>query len=337
MPLTETSSGAEQEGTNFLPDTFGPITESVIKPVVRRKLHVTLSSADTRPENQDAMELVAEIQLVLLAELKRRSCQNGEAIKDLPGFASAVASNACYQYLRSRFPVRTRQKNKIRYILSHDASFAVWKDADGCWLSGYSEWKESPEQVRKRVPAEAEESIHIERGGSDRELYVSLMTALFDQAGGPVPLDDLVQFVMKIRGLREVVEVADVTEELGQSVHRDAFRDPRPLADSMLESVGRLKSLWQEIVKLPPRHRKALLLNLKDPSGDSLIAVLPLSGTAALPDIASALEMSAEELASIWNSLPWDDLRIAGHLGLTRQQVINLRQSARARLARLYI
>ncbi len=44
--------------------------------------------------------------------------------------------------------------------------------------------------------------------------------------------------------------------------------------------------------------------------------------------------MSAERLARLWNDLPLDDITLAGHLGLTRQQVINLRSDARRRLAR---
>jgi hypothetical protein len=44
--------------------------------------------------------------------------------------------------------------------------------------------------------------------------------------------------------------------------------------------------------------------------------------------------MSMAELSEIWGRLPVDDHTIAERLGLTRQQVINLRKSARARLAR---
>jgi hypothetical protein len=39
-------------------------------------------------------------------------------------------------------------------------------------------------------------------------------------------------------------------------------------------------------------------------------------------------------LSALWDQLPLDDLSIAARLGVTRQQVINLRKAARARLAR---
>jgi hypothetical protein len=50
--------------------------------------------------------------------------------------------------------------------------------------------------------------------------------------------------------------------------------------------------------------------------------------------IADALEIDAQQLARIWGELPLEDARIAESLGVTRQQVINLRKSARERLSR---
>ena len=46
------------------------------------------------------------------------------------------------------------------------------------------------------------------------------------------------------------------------------------------------------------------------------------------------LEMPAEEFVEVWKRLPLSDIEIAEMLGLTRQQVINLRKCARERLAR---
>jgi hypothetical protein len=51
-------------------------------------------------------------------------------------------------------------------------------------------------------------------------------------------------------------------------------------------------------------------------------------------DIAGALEISRDRLAALWDQLPMDDLSLAATLNLTRQQVINLRKAARARLSR---
>jgi hypothetical protein len=50
--------------------------------------------------------------------------------------------------------------------------------------------------------------------------------------------------------------------------------------------------------------------------------------------VAQALEMPEEQMANLWYDLPLEDAVIAQLLGCTRQQVINLRKAARARLRR---
>src|SRR5204863_5662800 len=95
-----------------------------------------------------------------------------------------------------------------------------------------------------------------------------------------------------------------------------------------------IRHLWQEVCCLPIAQRQALLLNLREEAGGSALMLVPMSGVASIREIAQALAMTATELAELWNKLPIDDLTIAQRLGLTRQQVINLRKSARARLTR---
>jgi hypothetical protein len=92
--------------------------------------------------------------------------------------------------------------------------------------------------------------------------------------------------------------------------------------------------LWEEIRALPRRQRIALLFHLRDAQGNSALSLFQLTGTAFLPAIATAVGMSEAELAGLWNDLPLDDNRIAALLACTRQQVINLRMSARKRLAK---
>ena len=82
------------------------------------------------------------------------------------------------------------------------------------------------------------------------------------------------------------------------------------------------------------RSRMALLLNLRDQSGDSALRLFPALGIASIRQIAGAMELDANEMALLWPRLPLDDLELAQMLQLSRQQVINLRKSARQRLAR---
>ena len=101
-----------------------------------------------------------------------------------------------------------------------------------------------------------------------------------------------------------------------------------------VEQRMQLARFWEEIRALPLPQRRALLLGLKDAGGRCLTVLLADIRIATLPQIAETLAMPAERLAELWNKIPLDDLSIAAHLGITREQVIHQRQSARRRLAR---
>jgi RNA polymerase sigma factor (sigma-70 family) len=140
-----------------------------------------------------------------------------------------------------------------------------------------------------------------------------LVKTVIRNAGGPLQLNDLVSAVAEIKGIRDVDPTAA----------DDRIADPRPAASP--DDASFLKKVWEELKQLPVRQRMALLLNLRD---------FPVTEVASMADIAGVLEMPVQELARMWNDLPIDDLKIADRLGITRQQVINLRKAARARLAR---
>ena len=163
----------------------------------------------------------------------------------------------------------------------------------------------------------------------------SIIQSLFDKLGSPVSLEQLTAYVMMEGGLTERVEVFDDSDRSHTSLE-SALSCRVQTAEAQMEEIAVLRNLWRGIMQLSLKHRSALLLNLKDSEGHGLISLFPITGAASIADIAAALDFSPEKLAEIWNTLQWSDLSIAEHLRLTRQQVINLRQSARARLARLY-
>ena len=155
---------------------------------------------------------------------------------------------------------------------------------------------------------------------------------LVPHLGSCVELDDLVNLLAEWTGVSDQVSHAFDDEETEDHLERVA--DPHELIDSELQRRTYLRRLWSEIRELKPNQRTALLLNLRDPDGGDVVSVFPVSGIATMNEIADALSMSADELASLWNELPLDDITIANHLSVTRQQVINLRKSARERLTR---
>ena len=148
----------------------------------------------------------------------------------------------------------------------------------------------------------------------------AFLARLFDHGRGPLELTAIVDLAAEV--WRVPLFLHDEASALEQ------VRDRAQGADAVMVQRERADRTWQEIRELPLRQRQALLLNLKD---DALSLFL-LTGTASMRAIAEALDMEAGALAGLWNSLPLADNDLAVRLGCTRQQVINLRMTARKRL-----
>jgi hypothetical protein len=149
------------------------------------------------------------------------------------------------------------------------------------------------------------------------------MAAILRTIGRPVMLDDLVALLHDIRADRQLEEV-DV----------ERIADPARTADAILEHRDALEVLWREIQRLPRPQRAALLLNLRDADGGNALGLLVLLGVATFDAVAAAIGIATDALAAVWSRMPLDDLEIGRQLGLSRQQVINLRKAARRRLER---
>lgn len=260
-----------------------------------------------RPE--DAEDIVANVELRLLARLRAET--SDDDIRRLDDYVARLTLNALNDHFRRRFPQRTRLKNRLRYTLTHDARLALWM-SDDRMICGLAGWE-------GRAAATPMPSLPERLLEKHRSRPSTALVALFASCGEPLPFEPLVD------RLAELWHVVDTTPARVQA---------QACAAMSMEWRQYLTALWKEIVELRPMQRKALLFNLRDAETAHVLSLLVRTGIARIDAIAAAVEMTRPELEAIWNDLPLDDLRIAAMLGVTRQQVINLRKSARARLAR---
>ena len=306
-------------------------------PIVREILGSSLRfyfSNNSAASSQDANDLFNDIIANLLARLRHiRSDRTQGVIADFRGYIATTAYNACNLYLRQKYPRRSRLKNRLRYLLSHDATFALWtSDASGL-ICGFAEWRDrgglTPQRLLEKIrqdPVEWIQTVGLTIVGIDRAQLSSLLNALFQSCGSPIKLDDLLNVVADIcREKDQLDEPLDTVLNLAA---------PALDFETILEQQHMLALLWQEVCKLPRRQRLALLLNFKDARGQNLVSLLPYTRTATVEQIAKALDFPLVEFLKLWNNLPLDDVTIAELLGATRQQVINLRKCARERLER---
>ena len=306
--------------------------EPVIRSVIRFKLH--LDPADRSYE----ADLVQESLAQWFGELRKfREAPETSVITDARGLAATITYRVCYSWLRRRSPQRHALKNRVQYVLTRQRGLGLWpveNDDEKLLVAGFTSW-------RDRAPASSAKLDHLDddafltrvatitRTWHDTKLS-SLLVTIFDYVDAPVSLNELVSIVARLLQIRDDPIVS--TDENQKTI--EAQLVSRENLALLVETRIFLGRLWEEVRELPRSQRIALLLGLRESDGRSGLLLLPVTGVASVRQIANVLEMGVEELAEIWIRLPLDDLAIAGLLDLTRQQIINLRKSARERLAR---
>jgi RNA polymerase sigma factor (sigma-70 family) len=304
--------------------------DPVIKGVIRFKLRLSSYRETQRAEADDIYQEVL-VQLLSLLQ-KFRSLPTGHPIADLRGMAAVIAHRTCSRWLRRQFPERHALKNRLHYILTRQRGFALWQNAEGQLVAGFARWQEEKRgDTSRALDLETlPNHVRVSKGGKPQEL-AGTVDAILNHVRAPIEFDDLVTSVASLLGISDqpiesIAEDEDAVASLPDMGEPDqAWR---------IEKRMFLQRLWDELEQLPRNQRAALLLNLKESSGFGCITLFPATGIATLRQLATALEMTAERLAELWNDLPLEDSRIAELLGLTRQQVINARKSGRERLTR---
>jgi DNA-directed RNA polymerase specialized sigma24 family protein len=263
----------------------------------------------------DVEDVLGQVVLRILHKLRASTVLEEESIENLKAYVVTVTRNCVRNFMRRRSPERTRLKARFRYLFTHDKRL-VLRTVDGITLCGLAAWREGSAREEDRS---AVEPAAAELWRSDAPVASVLKILL--RVGGPVRLTQLVTACLAATPAGEPLPA--VRDEHAEASQRET-----------IESKQYLEGLWDEILALPVRQQTALLLNLREPESGNAVALWASLGIATMAQIASAVQMTAEELGRIWDDLPFDDNRIADHLGVTRQQVINLRKSARERLAR---
>ena len=308
----------------FIENLFSTQVEPLVRRTIRTRIDPSLRT------KQDEEDISGESLLRLWRQVQKWFVEPDQpAFTNFPGYVASITINCCREHFRTKFPRRWHLRNRLRYVLSHSAELHIWKSPEGNWLTGFSSWVQ-------RLPMKEQDLVRVRQLTQALQTFTGhakklehLVQQILRIANGPLLLDDLLAVVMTVPGIRE--QFQDIQVENGTDVERLTNRDSNLMIAG--EHKDYLERLWIEICALPLKQRAALLLNLRDADGYDVITIFPATSTANLPQIAEALQISIDELAELWNDLPLDDNRIAKRLDLTRQQVINLRKSARERLA----
>ena len=309
----------------------------IIKQIIRSKFYIRGSGSVISTDREYSEDLTNEVIVQLLRrlrDLKSKPCC--DAPTDFRSYLAKTTYNAFHGYLRQRYPERNQLRNKIRYILTHKPGLALWRGETDELVCGLAAWQDAArlafsgnrlQQLAGSVQA-AELSASLRRDSNTRSPAV-ILTLIFNRVGGPVRFEDIVDLAAGHTAERRV-----------SSDYEPAGAALAPRSDFSSQIASReehrryLIRLWAEIKNLTLEQRTALLLNLRDESGNDMITLLSHLRIASLRQIAETLAMTAEDLAGIWHALPLKDAAIARRISVTTRQVISLRLSARRRLSR---
>lgn len=311
-------STAEDDALRLLIDRV----TSVIEGVIRGRAGAVVAATERE-------ELFSEAALQLIRKLREiKSEPPHQPIGNFSGYAAVTTFNVVHAHFRRVHPERQRLRNRIRHVIRKSTRFALWQSQSGQLVCGHARWEgtsdECSEADLERVPA-LWPPLSVSWSDSIGQADISrLLDHVFDRTGKPVELEQLVEKVAELSGLPVLASPVTTAERI----------DETESVESSLVYRSALTEVWREIDLLPPRQRVALLLGLRDEHGSAIASLLIVLRIATFDQLAAAVELGAAELAAIWDQLPFADMVIAERLGLTRQQVINLRKSARDRLGR---
>jgi RNA polymerase sigma factor (sigma-70 family) len=300
----------------------------IIRRVLRQRLGFYVSQSGKNTNNPDAEDAYQDVLLKIvqrMRELESQPLLGG--IKDFQHYVRRIVTNACYDYLRDKSPVRYHLKDRLRVMLGRHPNFKVWKVGDRILLCGFAAW-----EYERNIATSSNSIDHIEdrlehfketvfRGKNLKTVPLTWVVAeIFKTIGGPVELDDLVEIVAKLLGTQDCpVESLDQSEShLRERLVASGFGE-----DVRLEGREKLRQLWDGILRLPKLQRNIVCLSFADDGGDDLWTLLLNAEIATAPQLAELMGLPIKELLEIKKQIPMDVASIAEYLCITRHQVSN--------------
>src|SRR5437763_13230806 len=114
----------------------------LIRRIVSRCAH-----SDRHLREQDTDDVVATVTLRLIGKLRLLGTERG-SIRQFEDYVATLTYNTVYDFLRRRFPERSRLKNRLRYVLRRDARLSLWTAPSGV-AAGLAAWSGSSIVVQR--------------------------------------------------------------------------------------------------------------------------------------------------------------------------------------------
>src|SRR5215204_1215584 len=210
LPFLQATDRKESE--SLLARLLSAHATPIIKSVIKNKLGVSLSAADGRFQNQEALEIENDVVALIMVELNALQGTRGRnVIGNFRSYVAVVTFHACSGFLRRKNPERRRLKSSLRHLLTTRPDFALWQGVEKDWLCGLKQWQgREPAGAGAGPPGRDTGGpgglAHLKlQGGRDME-YVPLEEVLPEvlrNAGRPVAFEELINFIADLKGIKE--------------------------------------------------------------------------------------------------------------------------------------
>src|SRR5262245_56721086 len=313
-----------------------------VRQVLRYRLRFYIGKGGRSHTNPDAEDLYHDVIAKLVKILNEARAQRKNAdIKDFRQYATRVAVNACNDYLRSKYPSRTRLKDQVRDTFDQHADFDIWRSEHGEMVCGFAVWRnemkpclfservrrleEQPELIRQELFAQMD---------SQKILLTNGIASIFDWVSCPIELDSLVNATAVLLDIK-VRQFEPLDDDNG--LLSPAATASSSLYDEILEVRSALQELWDEVCRMPANQRETFIFSFANSKGDDLLSLLFDAGVSTPSQMAEELDMSLDRLMTIWKGMPMRNVDIAVLLGVERQQVNKWRHRAMKQLEKRFL
>ncbi|MFN0083926.1 MAG: sigma-70 family RNA polymerase sigma factor [Blastocatellia bacterium] len=334
-----TTDSAERE--RLLRELILDQAAPVVRQALRYRLRFYAGGGRSGGMNPDAEDLYHDVLAKLVRVLNQMHPQEdaGE-IKDFRQYATRVAVNSCNDYLRSKYPLRTRLKDKVRDTLERHGEFAVWRSEQGELFCGLVVWgrdrRSGSAGERLRALEEQPELLRHGRLGGDEARGMPLprlLQEIFEWVCSPMELESLVNATAVLLDIREH-QFESIDDEASLLPNRLSAEGPA--SDQILEGRVTLEKLWKDIRHLPVSQRDTIIYTFYDSKGDDLLSLLFEASIVTPSQMASELGVSLERLLTIWKEMPMRNVDAAILMGVDRQAVNKWRHRAKKRLEQCF-
>ncbi|HKX30688.1 MAG TPA: hypothetical protein VJ302_23565 [Blastocatellia bacterium] len=308
--------------------------DPIIRKVLLHRLNLYLNSRGRNLGQPEAEDLYQTVILKLVAGLGAENAELlAQDLGQIHSYVATIAHNVCNDFLRMKYPERNRLKIRLRDLMRRYPGFACWI-VESQLLCGLHHWTGRVESARA---ATLIAELNQEEAGESDLNRLSLMklplsglvVELFNRCEGPIEIDRLVQIIIKVQGLEERPEASLDGDDLSEG----QLADTRETFCEQVELRELLRRLWAVAFELPLNQRKTFIFTSSDYTGESLLHRILREQIVTITQIYQALEMTREQLISLWDRLPLDASATAAELGTSIHMVAKWRHRALKRLS----